>query len=344
MTTESHCGGLAKLKETAIELGVPLYAYLELTHRCGWDCVFCCNPPFGDDDELGFHEWQRVLSELRVLGTLYVTLTGGDPLTHPDFFDIASEARRLGMALRVFTNGSLIDDRGADRLAGMPCLSVELTVHGATQHSHDRTTRRRGSFQQLWNAVERLKARNVPMVLKCPVSNLNENELPSIISLAEGKELPLRLDPTIVVGDDGNRDALRWRATTAGVQHTMEVLASHSQLPVAEYALGQPVCGVGACTLAIDPAGFVFPCIQWRHDNLGNIRSAALRELWENSPTRERVASAARRAGAMLAERNDAVSRYPFCPAIAAREHHDTLAVDPYLQQQAETADTLRSV
>lgn len=342
MTIESHGGGLARLKQIAIEQGVPLSAYLELTYRCDWSCGFCCNPPLPDEGELDLHEWRRVLSELRELGTLYVTLTGGDPLAHPGFFEVAADARRLGMALRVFTNGSLIDDRAADHLAGLPCLSVELSVHGATHHSHDRTTRRRGSYQQLWEAVERLQARDVPMVLKCPVSKLNENELPSIISLAEAKKIPLRLDPTIVLRDDGNPDSLRWRATTAGIQKTMEALACHRQLPVAEYGTAQPVCGVGASTLAIDPAGTVFPCIQWRHEDLGNVRSAPLRHLWETSHTRGRAASAARKAGAMLAERNDAVSRYPFCPAMAARENSDPLAVDGFLQQQADSADALR--
>lgn len=344
MSDISPRGGLAELKAKALAKGVPLIAHLELTHRCRWSCLFCCNPPLTEGHELDFWGWRRVLTDLRELGTLFVTLTGGDPLLHPEFFEIAAAARRLGMALRVFTNGSAINDRAAGRLAGLRCLSVELSMHGATDESHDEVTRRRGSFRQLWHAVERLQAHSVPVVLKCPVSRLNENELPGIISVAEENGLPLRLDPTIVVGDDGDQDPLRWRATPAGVQKTMEVLADHNQLPVAENGLDQPVCGVGANTLAIDPYGFVYPCIQWRHDRLGNVRATPLRGLWRDSAARGRAASAAREAGTMLAERYDAVSRYPFCPALAAREHADPLAIGPFLQQQAETADALRSV
>lgn len=342
MSGDHHPGGLASLKAKALAEDVPLIAHLELTHRCGWRCVFCCNPPANGHRELNLGEWRQVLSDLRQLGTLYVTLTGGDPLIRPDFFDIASSARHLGFALRVFTNGSVIDDCAANNLAGLCCLSVELSVHGATAETHDAITGRRGSFLQLWRAVDLLQTHEVPVMLKCPVTRRNEDELTAIVDRAEHLGIPCRLDPTIVVGDDGNRVPLSWRASNAGVQKTFELLAAHGALPVARYDTDEPICGVGANTVAVDPQGSVFPCIQWRHESLGNVCTVGLRDLWERSAVRRRAALVARRAGTMLADRQDASSRYPFCPAVAAREHDDPLGIGPFQRRQAEAADALR--
>jgi MoaA/NifB/PqqE/SkfB family radical SAM enzyme len=84
---------MAALKQRALDRAQPLGAHLELTYRCTWRCVFCYNPRHHDPRGLTGAEWVAVLDELRALGTLSVTLTGGDPLTRPDFFEIAAAAR-----------------------------------------------------------------------------------------------------------------------------------------------------------------------------------------------------------------------------------------------------------
>jgi len=60
-----------------------------------------------------------VLDGLRELGTLYVTLTGGEPLTHPEFLEIARGARQRAFALRIFTNGALVTEATADAIAAL---------------------------------------------------------------------------------------------------------------------------------------------------------------------------------------------------------------------------------
>ena len=83
----------ARLKQMAVERAQPLSASLELTYRCNWRCVFCYNPRHHDRRGLSGAEWVGVLDELRALGTLYVALTGGEPLTHPEFSAIARGVR-----------------------------------------------------------------------------------------------------------------------------------------------------------------------------------------------------------------------------------------------------------
>ena len=146
MTGPSAAGAWVRLKGRALALAQPLAATLELTYRCNWRCVFCFNPRHHDVRGLTGAEWIAVLDDLRALGTLSIALTGGEVLTHPDFLQIARAARERRFSLRILTNGALVGEEMADAIAGLDPTGVELSLHGATAESHDRTTGRPGSF------------------------------------------------------------------------------------------------------------------------------------------------------------------------------------------------------
>ena len=85
-------------------------------------------------------EWRPVLDDLRLLGTTFITLTGGDPMCHPEFSAIARDVRDRAFALIIFTNGMLIDAEVAKSFAGLSRLRVDLSLHGATPAAHDEVT------------------------------------------------------------------------------------------------------------------------------------------------------------------------------------------------------------
>jgi MoaA/NifB/PqqE/SkfB family radical SAM enzyme len=95
----------------------PLSALVEITHACNVDCEHCYLDLVPDKKigVLSLDEWKRILKELKDAGTLYLTISGGEILVRRDWFEIASHARRLGFALKLFTNGTLIDDDAAGR-------------------------------------------------------------------------------------------------------------------------------------------------------------------------------------------------------------------------------------
>src|SRR5260221_12161897 len=122
---------MAALKRRPLDRAQRLGAHLELTYRCTWRCVLCYNRRHHDSRGLSGAEWVAVLDELRALGTLSVPVTGGDPLAHPEFFEIAAAARGRGFAVRLFTNGALVTEEVAERLARLHLLGVEMSLHGA---------------------------------------------------------------------------------------------------------------------------------------------------------------------------------------------------------------------
>jgi MoaA/NifB/PqqE/SkfB family radical SAM enzyme len=263
-------------------------------------------------------------------------------LTHPDFFALAEAVRARAFALKLFSNGSLIDEALADRLAALRPMAVEMSLHGAGAEVHDATTGRPGSFDALWAAVELLERRRVPILLKTPLTRLNEHQLETMVAQVKGRGLSHSVDPTLTPNDTGDPAPLAYAASPAGVERLMRVLLAHDRLPLARRTEGGSNCGLGRMTLAVDPEGNVYPCLQWRQTSLGNVRGTRLRELWRAAPERQEAADVARAANDALLRRGGAAATFPYCPALAFQRSGDPLTPDPAFLANSAIAERVR--
>jgi MoaA/NifB/PqqE/SkfB family radical SAM enzyme len=271
-----------------------------------------------------------------------VALTGGEPLTHPDFLAVARGVRERAFALRILTNGALVTDALAAEIAALRPLAVELSLHGADAGTHDRATATPGSFDSLLRGLDRLVARGVGVVLKTPLTHLNEAGMDGMRRIAEERGVPWRIDPVLTPRDDGDPGPLAFRASAAAVERTFRELKALGQLPHEERVAGGTNCGLGRTTIAVDPEGNVFPCLQWRRAPLGNVRETALRAMWAGSGERLAAATVAREANDRMVEAGSALASFPFCPALALQRTGNPLLPDESHRAQAEAAERVR--
>ena len=332
----------ARLKQLALERAQPLSASLEITYRCNWRCVFCYNPRHNDLRGLRTERWLGVLDELRGLGTLYVALTGGEPLTHPQFLTLARGVRERALALRILTNGALVTETLAAEIAALLPMAVELSLHGACADTHDRATATPGSFEAMLRGLDRLLRERVAVVLKSPLTRLNEDEMDGMQRIAAERGVPLRLDPVLTPRDDGDPGPLGYRASPAAVDRMFRALGTQGQIPHEERVPAGVNCGLGRTTLAIDPEGNVFPCLQWRRAPLGNVRDTPLGAIWRESEERAFAATTARAANERMRGAGGALAAFPFCPALALQRTGDALQPDETHVEQAEAAARAR--
>ncbi len=156
---------------------------IELTERCNNDCIHCCiNQPANDSAararELTTAQLKDVLKQAADLGCLQVRFTGGEPLLRPDFEEVYTFARRLGLKVWLFTNGRLITPQLADLFARIPPLAlIEITVYGMHQESYEAVTQAPGSFAQFRRGVSLLLERTIPFVVKSALLPQNKREM-----------------------------------------------------------------------------------------------------------------------------------------------------------------------
>jgi MoaA/NifB/PqqE/SkfB family radical SAM enzyme len=168
----------------------PLACQWEITCRCNLHCVMCYTDCFNRPEkirqELSTDEILRIMDELAEAGCLELCLTGGEPLTRPDFFQLYEHATRRGFLVTLFTNGTLITEPVADRLAALPPHRIEISLHGLTEDTFEKITLGRGSFQRCSQAIAWLIKRRIPLTLKTTAMTLNHQEILAIKQYVQG--------------------------------------------------------------------------------------------------------------------------------------------------------------
>lgn len=166
----------------------PLACQWELTCRCNLRCVMCytdCrNNPDSVRRELTTAEIVRILDQLIEAGLLELCLTGGEPLARADFFEIYEYAVSRGLLVTLFTNGTLITESVADRLAALPPHRVEISLHGTTAGTFEQVTQGAGSHARCMDAIRLLLARRIPLLMKTTALTLNRNEILAVKAYA----------------------------------------------------------------------------------------------------------------------------------------------------------------
>ena len=102
------------------EYRAPLFLAWQLTNRCSARCIACCEESGPDKawrDELTRAEALDLARRIVDAGIPYVAFGGGEPLGVPHCWEIFELLAAAGVALKIETDGSRIDDAAADRIA-----------------------------------------------------------------------------------------------------------------------------------------------------------------------------------------------------------------------------------
>jgi MoaA/NifB/PqqE/SkfB family radical SAM enzyme len=164
----------------------PLFVAWQLTNRCRGRCVACCEesgPDAAWGDELRRDEALELARAIAASGIPYVAFGGGEPLGVPFCWEIFECLSDAGVALKLETDGTRIDEAAADRLARLRMECIQVSVDGATAETYARM--RPGlAFADAIAAIERLVARGMAPQLVFVPSRHNLHELLPAFDLA----------------------------------------------------------------------------------------------------------------------------------------------------------------
>ena len=262
---------------------IPLEVVLELTHHCNFRCRHCYIPDLQAPDRMSTERVIDLLDELVEMGTLYLTLTGGEFLLRKDWFEIALKARELGFALAVLTNGALIDEETADRLAEVQAW-VEISYYADDRAVFESITGKPGSFEATRRGIELVRDRGLPLELNIPVMTLNQEQYQGAVAFAESIGVAGNVYARIVSKKNGASDPLIFRMADATLPG---FFAENPELRLVEPEnpndTSGALCAAGVRYANITSSGDVLAC------NImpvvaGNILETSFREIWDNSP------------------------------------------------------------
>jgi len=105
----------------------PILAHIIPMRRCNLSCAYCNEYDKHSDPVPTATMFQRI-DRLAELGTTIVTISGGEPLLHPELDDIIRQIRRRGIIAGMITNGYLLTADRIRRLnrAGLEHLQISI--------------------------------------------------------------------------------------------------------------------------------------------------------------------------------------------------------------------------
>lgn len=335
-----------------------LSVLLELTYACNLNCSFCYNDLALKGERLSLAEYETLLRDLANMGVLNLTLSGGEPLAHPEFFRIGALARELGFAVRIKSNGHALRPDVALRIRDViDPLVIDVSLHGAQAETHDKQTRVVGSFDRLLKNLAGMREVGLRVRVNTTLTRWNENELEDMFRITDALGVALQVDSEVKPKDDGDRAPLDITASPEGQERWAELRERRrrEQEGKASADIAKETaeirktlksgvdkhCGAGSSTLTVDPFGNVLPCVQWRRV-VGNVHNARVHDIWASSTDLGDVRRITTEVKAMVTAQGEDGAAMQYCPGAAATHSGDPLRPYPAALDRARLAGERR--
>ncbi len=181
----------------ALKKRIPLTTTIEIIGECNFRCIHCYIDDECRRNVLSLEDIENFGDQITSMGCLYVVLTGGEVLLHPDFKKIYLYFIKKGLCVSVFTSGSLIDESIIDLFVQYPPKQIEITMYGANNDTYSAVIRRRTHDVVLSNILK-LKNKNINVLVKMFVTKENFPDFREIECFVKQNQLPFKFDSTIL--------------------------------------------------------------------------------------------------------------------------------------------------
>lgn len=265
---------------------VPLNGSMELLPLCNMNCDMCYVRLSRAQMEAQGRmrtgaEWLALGREMAQAGVLFMLLTGGEPLLHPDFKGIYLGLKKLGMILTINTNATLIDERWADFFAQHKPRRINITLYGADDTAYEKLCHCPGGFARVISAVKLLRERQIDVRLGFSVTKENAGDVEAFYAIARELDCAVTLDaymsPSMREREkpfdhqsrllpeeaaeasiESKRQQYGDERFLASIPHSLEKLDAF--VP-GEEAPSQSECMAGRCSFTINWQGKLRPCV-----------------------------------------------------------------------------------
>jgi len=267
---------------------VPRVLLAHITDRCNLTCAFCDLPHQARD--LSLARLGPLLDEAAAIGIRNLVLTGGEPLLHPELFDIVRRAKQRGFGINVTSNGTTLA-RDAARLGRERVDSLSVSIDGR-EATHDALRGAAGAYRRAVEGMHALRreAPQVALSVYAVATNRNAAELGDVLDLARdlGADFnfwPVNGAPALYLTAEADRTA--YRALVARLAAESEEFArrrAYYETGLRYHAAGGDLrvrCLGLSDQVGLGVDGRVLPCCVWGEDSLvlGNALQEGLKPL-----------------------------------------------------------------
>jgi MoaA/NifB/PqqE/SkfB family radical SAM enzyme len=264
--------------------GRPLWCSWQVTRRCGSLCLFCEHRADAAERELDLAGCRRVVGQLRRLGCVAVSLTGGEPFLRADLPDIVS-ALAEGHVPLLTTHGWLVTPEKARAVWRSGLRAATVRLDGADPERHDAAVGLPGAHARALAALRTLAetrtAAGQTVNVKAALPGGDASGLEDLLALAARHGASVTVEPVFPVARG---------ETVAASQRLLEIKRRHPNLRSGTAYLrrvdeamagGVPRCAAGRSFLNVDHQGRLSKCVEYQGeaDRVGDLLGEAVEDL-----------------------------------------------------------------
>ncbi len=268
---------------------------IDVTSACNLACIHCYYPPGRHGHAIDTELAIDVLDQLPAMGTLSITFSGGEPLSHRHFDRILRSARKNDLTITLLTNGTLIDDHWIDLFREINLNTVQLSLYSMNDEDHDRITGEAGSLRKTLRGIEKVHAAGIPVSVSCHIMKPNRHSYRTLVPWTAERHIKLVTDFIMLARTDFTDDNLDNRLGNEETEELIREMLGYGD----EYAKAdenpsvridpedfrkRAVCGAGFDGICMSAHGDFYPCSGFMDYKLGNANTQRVADIWENSP------------------------------------------------------------
>lgn len=273
------------LLKKAADKRIPINGSLELLPLCNLNCKMCyVRLSRREMEQQGrlrtAEEWLELGRQMVQNGVLFLLLTGGEPLLHPEFQKIYLGLKQMGLILTINTNGTLIDKSWAAFFGEHKPRRVNITLYGADDRAYEQLCRYPGGFEKVMHGIRLLRHHGVDVRVGGSLTKINERDLDRLLALGNELDVPVRVDTYMMPAtrerqkpfDQQSRldpeAAARARVKALRGEMGEELFFTYARTMISQiHEAESPVrprhmtCLAGSCSFTINWQGEMRPCV-----------------------------------------------------------------------------------
>ncbi len=171
------------------------YLRISLTDRCNLRCFYCM-PEEGIElmeksNIMTLEEIIDLARTFRDLGVDTIRLTGGEPLVRKNFGYLVEELAKLGVTLKITTNGIMLD-KYLDLFQKIGLRKINLSLDTLDKAKSVFITKR-DYFDRIWKNIQQALEMDMEVKLNIVlIKGVNDNEINDFIELTKNKNLMVK--------------------------------------------------------------------------------------------------------------------------------------------------------
>jgi radical SAM protein with 4Fe4S-binding SPASM domain len=176
------------------------YVTFEITSKCNQNCMYCylASKLNSTKEELSTIQVKTLIKRLvKELEVNRIDFTGGEPFIRKDFIEILEFCDKLGVFVKIKSNGSLIDKKIVERLKKLNNLiNVDITILGFSEKNHNLFSKTKG-FNKTKKALKLLSTSKkfFTKIVFVPTKLTKISEFKKAYNFANSHKLILSIEP-----------------------------------------------------------------------------------------------------------------------------------------------------